>query len=94
MVDQLRIGLPLGIVTGLDRFLQRAHYIRVICMFFAAMDELEQAALLNRFARVPGLLAQQILILLEVDKADTLHAVGGAGKTQLDHLFVQTDGFK
>src|SRR5690606_16398068 len=46
-IDQRRVFLVLLVVALLHGFLQRAHHIRVVGVVLAAVDELEQTALLN-----------------------------------------------
>ncbi len=63
-------------------------------MVFATKHELEQAALLDRLARVPGFLGQQRLFGLQVLEAGTLNAAGNALEADINDFVGQTHRFK
>ncbi len=71
-----------------------ADHVRVVGVILAAVNELEQAALLDRLALVPGLFAQQFLVGLEIAEANTLDAIGRPGETEIDNLLMQAHRFE
>ncbi len=63
-------------------------------MVFATVDEFEQATLLDRLARTPGLGGEQLLVAFQVDEARALDAAGHALEAQADHFLSQAHGFE
>ncbi|MNZ67067.1 hypothetical protein D3C78_853020 [compost metagenome] len=94
LVDQRGVFLELGVVALLHGGLQGVDHIRVVGVVLATVDELEQAALLDRLARAPGFSGEQLLVALEVDETRTLDAAGHAFEAQADHFFGQAYGLE
>ena len=73
------------------RRLQRGDHVRVVHVVLAAVHVLEQAALLDRLARVPGARGERLGVGLEVGEVRALHAALGAGEAQRHHLLGESD---
>ncbi|MCC0222449.1 hypothetical protein LJG06_32855, partial [Pseudomonas aeruginosa] len=76
LVHQRGVFLELLVVALLHGSLQGIHHIRVVGVVFAAIDELQQAALLDRLAVAPGRGGQELLLVLDIDEARNLDAAG------------------
>ncbi len=63
-------------------------------MIFATVDELEQAALLDRLARAPGFGRQGFLFGFDIDETRAFDAARHTPETQVADLFGETDGFE
>ena len=94
LVDQRAVVAEARVVALLHGLLQQAHHVRVVGVVFAAVDELEQTALLDRLAGVPGFAGQQLLLGLQIGEARALDAAGDATEAQPDHLVGQADGLE
>ncbi|CRR03539.1 hypothetical protein PAERUG_E5_London_17_VIM_2_12_12_05776 [Pseudomonas aeruginosa] len=89
LVHQRGVFLELLVVALLHGSLQGIHHIRVVGVVFAAIDELQQAALLDRLAVAPGLGGQELLLVLDIDEARALDAAGDSGEAQVGDLVGQ-----
>ncbi len=94
LVDQRGVFLELGVVALLHGGLQGVDHIRIVGVVFATVNELQQAALLDRLARAPGFGCQQLLVAFQVCETRTLDAAGNALEAQADHFLGQADGFE
>ena len=94
VVHQRGVFLELGVVALLHGSLQGADHIRVVGVVLTAVDELQQAALLDRLARAPGFAGQQFLFGFEVDETRALDPARYATEAQVDHFLGQADGFE
>ncbi|MNB69015.1 hypothetical protein D3C75_155350 [compost metagenome] len=63
-------------------------------MVLAVVDELQQAALFQRFTFQPRTLGQVLQILLDVAEAGAADAADHALETQIGQIAVQADGFE
>ena len=76
----------IGFVAATYGLLQALHHVWIVGVVFAAMHELEHAALFHWLAAVPGLLGKTLLLLFQVLKTGALNAAGGATEAEIDHI--------
>ncbi|MCY1511462.1 hypothetical protein D9M68_458830 [compost metagenome] len=86
-LEQLEVALLHGSLQGV-------HHVRVVGVVFAAVDELQQATLLDRLARAPGFGGEQLLLVLDVEETRALDAAGDAREAQLGDFVGQADGLE
>ncbi len=94
LIDQCGVFLEAAVVTALHGHLQRADHIGVVGVVLTAVDELQQAALLNRLAAAPGFGGQRLLLGLEILEARPLDTAGDATEAELHDLVGQADSFE
>ncbi|MCY1223780.1 hypothetical protein D9M72_359190 [compost metagenome] len=94
VVHQRGVFLEFLVVALLHGGLQGIHHVRIVGVVLATVDELQQAALLDGLAVVPGFIGQQLLLGLDVDEARPLDAAGDATEAEIDHFLGQADSFE
>src|SRR5690606_12889964 len=91
VVDQRAVFLVGLVAALLHGSLQRADHMRVVGVVFTTVDELEQAARLDRLAAGPGFSGEQLLLGFQIDETRTLDPAGDAAEAQLDDVIGQAD---
>ncbi len=93
-VDGVRVLFPQGVIAAVDRGLQLVHHVRIVGVVLAAVDVLQQTALGDGLARIPGKLVERLLFGFELCETDAVNAAGGAREAQIDDFVVQADDFE
>ena len=94
VVDQRRILLVALVAAGLHRRLQGRDDIGIEAVVLAAVHVLQQAALLDRLAWIPGAGRKLFLVGQQVGKVRTLDTRWRATETALHDFLVQADDFE
>src|SRR5690606_15101037 len=91
VVDQRGERLVILVITRGNGLVDGVHHVRVIGVVFLAMDVLEHTAGIDRLALLPGILLQDFLVVLEVDKLGTGDTALYAAETDIHHFARDTD---
>ena len=94
MIHQLGEALVDRVVAACDRGLQGCDHFGVVHVVLTAVHVLQEAALFDGFARIPGARGELRQIRLEVGKVRSLYATFRPGEAQLDDLIVQAHDLK